>query len=701
MKNIKIRIATFMAILLIIICTGLGIQSYNTSSKALIENTKDTMPQLALEASKVIEYGISKELSSLDIISSNTKISYVEKSPEDISEIINMMDKEVKRSGYLKMAIIDKSGNVIYNNGQKSNLKGEEYFKNAMSGEKTVTDPIKDKGSDSIVMVYAVPIKNNGNTIGALIAFRDGYELCDLAKETKLGKTGSAFVINKEGKTIAHSDQSIISKIVDASSSATVTQDKADVSSSATVKENETDAGSSATISGNITKTAEGFENFSNLQTLMSEGKTGFGEYKFNGTPKLIGYAPVKERVWSVAVEMDKKEVLSGLTELKTKFIIISTISSLIGILVSYIIAVGIDKPIKFLTGECDKMANGDFTLILNDKYTKRKDEIGNLAKSFNQINISVSEIIRNVMSEANNVNSFVNTSTHSISQLNTMIEELSSITEEISSGMGRTATSTVEMKNSSADIKKSVESITVKAQEGALSAKEISEKALKLKNNFLLSQNSLSKILDETKKNLEEALKRAESVDEINKLSSAILHVTSQTNMLALNANIEASRAGDAGKGFMVVAGEIRKLAEYSKQTATEIQGITKDVIDSVGNLSVNSNNMLEFIASDINNDYNLILKTMEQYISDTALTNNLINDFNKNSREIFNSMEGMLKEIEGISSATSEGAEGTESIAEKLNRVLEKADEVKMQVKYSKNSIDTLVNIVSRFKV
>ena len=339
--------------------------------------------------------------------------------------------------------------------------------------------------------------------------------------------------------------------------------------------------------------------------------------------------------------------------------------------------------------------------MILNDKYTKRKDEIGNLAKSFNQINISVSEIIRNVMSEANNVNSFVNTSTHSISQLNTMIEELSSITEEISSGMGRTATSTVEMKNSSADIKKSVESITVKAQEGALSAKEISEKALKLKNNFLLSQNSLSKILDETKKNLEEALKRAESVDEINKLSSAILHVTSQTNMLALNANIEASRAGDAGKGFMVVAGEIRKLAEYSKQTATEIQGITKDVIDSVGNLSVNSNNMLEFIASDINNDYNLILKTMEQYISDTALTNNLINDFNKNSREIFNSMEGMLKEIEGISSATSEGAEGTESIAEKLNRVLEKADEVKMQVKYSKNSIDTLVNIVSRFKV
>ena len=149
--------------------------------------------------------------------------------------------------------------------------------------------------------------------------------------------------------------------------------------------------------------------------------------------------------------------------------------------------------------------------------------------------------------------------------------------------------------------------------------------------------------------------------------LSNTILDITSQTNLLALNAAIEAARAGEAGRGFAVVADEIRSLAENSKNAANEIQKVTNDVILSVENLSINSQEILGFIDKTVISDYASMVNISDQYNKDAELVNDIVTDLSATTEQLSASIQNMVKAINEVTSATNEGALGTSNIAEK----------------------------------
>lgn len=266
---------------------------------------------------------------------------------------------------------------------------------------------------------------------------------------------------------------------------------------------------------------------------------------------------------------------------------------------------------------------------------------------------------------------------------------------------MEETAASTEEMNATSEEIEKAAEFITDKARKAVISAGEIKNKADSLQEGFLASQNSAQKILQECKEKLEKALEQSKAVGQINVLADAILQITSQTNLLALNAAIEAARAGEAGKGFAVVAEEIRKLAEGSKNTVNQIQSITKTVVGSVESLALNSNNLLSFLVNDVTNDYQTMLKATTEYKNDADFISELVTGFSATAEELLAAMQNMIKAINEISAASGEGAQGTSDIAGKSSIIVEKSDEVMKQASLSNKSAETLVEIVSQFRV
>jgi len=159
---------------------------------------------------------------------------------------------------------------------------------------------------------------------------------------------------------------------------------------------------------------------------------------------------------------------------------------------------------------------------------------------------------------------------------------------------------------------------------------------------------------MNETSESLEKAILETKAVEQINALSEVIMQITSQTNLLSLNAAIEAARAGDAGKGFAVVADEIRKLAEDSKNAVGKIQAVTKTVMSSVENLTSISSKLLEFVSGNISRDYETMLNTTDLYSSDAEFFDNLASKFSKMAEELGSSIHDISEAIKEVSSAS-----------------------------------------------
>ncbi|MFZ5351665.1 MAG: methyl-accepting chemotaxis protein [Bacillota bacterium] len=380
---------------------------------------------------------------------------------------------------------------------------------------------------------------------------------------------------------------------------------------------------------------------------------------------------------------------------------VVSLAAAILLIVFAAMIVIDISKRVKQIVKHLNQVSKGDFSISLSTKQLRSKDEIGDISRATNVMQESFKNIIYSVSSESDNVNAIVENVNKYIAELSGTLEDVSAATEQLSAGMQETAASTEEMNAVSVEIERSCEEMASKAHEGSDRASEISQRAISLRDNAVKSQKDTGVMYNEVRYRLEEALNRSKAIDQINILSNSIMEITDQTNLLALNAAIEAARAGEAGRGFSVVADEIRKLAEHSQQAIAEIQKVTSTVVSAVSDLKSGTAKMLEFIDKQVVKDYVLFVDTGKQYFDDAQYVSSLVNDFYSASNELLTSVNNIVKSITEVTTAASEGAEGVNDIAEKSNVILEKANSILTEARDAKYSSEKLSEAVSIFKV
>lgn len=585
-----------------------------------------------------------------------------------IEEKLSILKKEVEHKGHIRMGIADASGTMMSTEDTSIDVSDRAYYIKSMNGENAVSDPIISKHDGSVILCFGVPIKENGQIVASMIAVREGTTLSDVVDDINFGQSGKAFVINKDGTTIAHYDEEQVINMFNA-----IESSKEDLS----------------------------YASLAQLKKQMLEGHKGSSRYTYNGVTNIVGFAPIEGLDWYLAVSAPEDEVLASLGKIQAYMPLVFMVFVLGGIALSYFIATSISKPIVQASKLLGIAAEGDFTQTISSKDLKRKDEIGQLQRSIETLQRSMKEIVNGVVAEAGYLSENVDITTRNMEDLNVQIEDVSTTTEELSANMEETAASTQEMNATVEEIGAAIDSLAMKAQDGAKVAVEISERANNLKLHAVESQKSATEIYANTYEKLINAIEKSKAVEQINVLSDTILDIAAKTNLLALNAAIEAARAGEAGKGFAVVADEIRALAEDSKTAVNEIQKVTKEVVLSVEDLSQNSQGILNFIDKTVISDYASMVSISDQYNNDAELVNNMVTDFSATAEELLASAQNMNRAIDEITSANNENAVGTSKIAEKTSVVIENAEEVIKYCMITKQSSQKLIELVSKFKV
>ena len=386
-------------------------------------------------------------------------------------------------------------------------------------------------------------------------------------------------------------------------------------------------------------------------------------------------------------------------TERITFFIVILAITTALGI--SLYIIKNIRKSMSSLSLTLNSMKNGDFTVEVPEDVRSVKDEIGVMSMDVFLMQGSLKKLIEMVKNEAINVNQNVNGSLDNINIMNNNLEDVSARTEELAANMEETAACSEEMTAATQEIERAIDTIAKNSQKGAVEVLNINKRASDTKESVNIAQKKADDIFDGTKGELEKAIENSKIVNQINVLSQSIMAITEQTNLLALNAAIEAARAGEAGKGFSVVAEEIRKLAEQSKEAVIEIQNITTKVIDSFTELTGSSNKLLQFVSTDVYEDYKTMLEVADKYKDDANFVENLVTDFNSTSEELLASIHDVLKTIDEVAQAASDGAEGTTDIAQRIADVTLKSSNVLDLSNKSQDSSEKLKQEISKFIV
>ena len=417
----------------------------------------------------------------------------------------------------------------------------------------------------------------------------------------------------------------------------------------------------------------------------------------------ISSYAPIYvdgQIVAAVGVDQSMEWIESQTASLLRTIILSCLIIAGIAIVILIIVSRTLSRKFKLLNGKIAELSNGDGDLTRQIELNSG-DEFEVIGENVNRLMEFVRNVLLSIHDESDRLNLASSDIAENVRDARTEAQSISDTMTDMSSFMQETSASLNEISNLMDDITQSFEKIVDEIDGGRSFSHEVRSSASVTGENAEKERKLTEEKFNDMAKAVSEKIERSKTVSRIDDLSSNIISIASQTNLLSLNASIEAARAGDAGRGFAVVATEIGELATNSQNAAAEIQGVSVEVISAVNELATEAQNLLQFVNDTTMEGFDDLVKISDEYRQSAERIDEMMERFADASARVRSNIERIQDATGNVNVAVEDAAKSVTQTAEKTVEMTDNMSRIDENAVASSEISDGLKNEVGKFKL
>jgi len=632
-KKISIRFGQVIMLCCIILGVVTSILSYISSISAVSETINDT--------SDVAANYVSASLKEFTAIAYETgsiaRLADPERSVEEKAAILQQRIQDHNmEGGYL----LDSSG-IDMITGQ--DFSDRDYFKECMKGNTYISTPAYSEVTKKVSYAVAAPLWEGGipgtKSVGAVVYIPNGEFLNDIMRSIKVGKGGTAFMLDNAGITIA------------------------DVNSELVGVEDSIALGD----------TNPRLKKYSSICKKMVAGENGTGTYSYNGKTKVVAYSPVPgTNGWSIGVAAVRNEFLGKFYIALVFTIIFVVLFTIVGVKSGVKLGKAVATPLGKAVDRLKLLAEGDIHSEVPEPMVNDETAIllSCMSETISDLNLVISNINKD-LAELADGNFMIDVDEDYKGDFSQISESFRGIISSLSKALRDIDTNAESVRNGATDLAGASQLLAEGATDQAASVEEL-----------LATVNDVTEQVDRNTKNAVSTSRKADDIGrqartssariaemtgamkkindasmEISNIIQTIEEIADQTNLLSLNASIEAARAGEVGRGFAVVAGEIGHLANQSSEAVVNTRQLIEAALSEV-----RSGNR---IADDMAQALQHVIEGMSEIVSAVEEVAENSNEQNNSMQQINETIEIISEVVQTNSAAAEEGSATSQELS------------------------------------